>query len=237
MVLRSIQSLSLRLDKPYIQSCRYFFDKANRNWETAWQMELTPWDLRGTVCPPLMEAVQKSKIPITNTRIALVPGCGTGYECIYLRKAGFAKVIGMDLSQTAIDRANQYLQANEPKMGSVQFEQGDFFTFSREKYDFIFDYLFFAALDPPLREKWSDSMKRLIKPNGNGILATLIFPLRKSGENQLQGPPYPVALEDYQELLLPRGFELIEVDKVSLLYCHLSLIKSLFVSELGNQVN
>ncbi len=188
-----------------------FFDKANRDWEKAWQMKLTPWDLKGTVVPPLVDAIN-SGIILPPGKKALVPGCGSGYECIYLRQAGFSKVIGLDLSVTAVDVANRMLEKS-PVNDGVEFRVADFFAFESEKFDFIFDYLFFAALDPPLREKWGVSMKRLLDSN-NGILATLIFPLRRENEDPNTGPPYPVVLNDYERVLSKHNFELIKVDEV-----------------------
>jgi SAM-dependent methyltransferase len=195
-----------------------FFDKANRNWETAWQMNLTPWDLKGTIAPPLVDAI-KSDIIDPQSKRALVPGCGSGYECFFLRESGFSTVTGLDLSKTAIDAANAQLQ-KYPKINDIQFEVADFFTYSSENYDFIFDYLFFAALDPPLREKWAISMRRLITPQ-TGILATLIFPLKQPHDDPSKGPPYPVTLEDYDKVLSKNNFQLVKLEKV---------INSLFIS-------
>lgn len=194
-----------------------FFDNANRDWETAWQKDLTPWDLKGTISPPLVEIIE-NKIKYTTNWNALVPGCGTGYECIYLKRMGFKSVVGLDLSQTAIDQARKNLQ--QQMVENVSFMAGDFFNYKpNENYDFIFDYLFFAALDPEFREQWGLSMKRLLKPE-TGILSTLVFPLYKPGEDLTKGPPYPVRLEDYEKILNSMNFELIDVDYV-IIYYHL----------------
>lgn len=197
-----------------------FFDAANRDWEKAWQMNLTPWDLKGTTCPALVEGVQQGKIIAKDMR-ALIPGCGTGYECLYLKEAGFKQVTGLDLSQTAVDFAKKH--ATEKGITNVDYEVADFFTYKQETFDFVFDYLFFAALDPPMRQQWADSVARLVKPK-SGVLATLIFPVFQANDDASKGPPYPVKVEDYEAVLLRHKFKLMEVNKVSeafRFYCHL----------------
>ena len=188
-----------------------FFDAANRDWEKAWQMNITPWDLKGTVCPALVDGVQQGKIKTEGQR-ALIPGCGAGYECVFLKNAGFQHVVGLDLSQTAVDVAKKH--ASEAGIKGIDYEVADFFNYKVQPFDFIFDYLFFAALDPPLRTQWADSMARLVQPE-TGILATLIFPVCQPNDDPTKGPPYPVKLEDYEQLLMDRKFKLIEVNKVS----------------------
>lgn len=78
------------------------------------------------------------------------------------------------------------------------------------KFDFIFDYLFFCALPPESRKSWGNQMVRLLKKDG--LLLTLMFPyVTKSLKEQtrpLQGPPYPVSLQDYQGALGPCGLQL-----------------------------
>ena len=95
------------------------------------------------------------------------------------------------------------------------------------KYDFIFDYLFFCALPPTLRQDWGKQMSNLLarKPKKeedgsryhDGQLLTLMFPYYdRDGHNdddtqqQLQklmdiGPPYKVNVEDYRQVLEPHG--------------------------------
>ena len=195
-------------------SHRCFFDKADRDWDKAWQMGLTPWDLKGTVVPALKQTVEEKEIITpSNFHNVLIPGCGSGYECLYMKEKGFSSVTGLDLSSTAINRARQLAAT---KQSSVCFEVADFFTYQGNKpYDFIFDYLFFSALEPSIRHKWAKSMSNLLLPK-RGILATLIFPLKEPNHSQ-DGPPFPVSLDDYKEQLHPAGFEIIQILQV----CHL----------------
>lgn len=206
-----------------------FFDQASRDWDKAWQMNLTPWDLKGTVAPPLKQLFDESSSQITNGSFdgkhALVPGCGSGYECSYLASVGFQSVTGLDISPTAIQFASENIKNSDPQKklpGNLTMEVGDFFKYEApkgHKYDFIFDYLFFAALDPPLRSHWANAMTRLLTPQ-TGYLATLIFPLAPptiAAEEKAKGPPYPVSLEDYNAELTNDRWELVSINKVCII--------------------
>ncbi len=96
------------------QLCRRnfsFFEKANKNWETAWVQKLTPWDT-GQVSRPLECEFQSKSLVIPKRKHerdergergekrekreeendilsrALVPGCGSGYDCKFLGEIG-----------------------------------------------------------------------------------------------------------------------------------------------------
>jgi hypothetical protein len=79
------------------------------------------------------------------------------------------------------------------------------------RFDFIYDYTFFCALDPNLRGQWAERMSTLLQPK-TGRLLTLIFPFLKgvntSGSKPLRGPPFPVTVEDYKQVLEPLGFKM-----------------------------
>lgn len=170
-----------------------FFDKVGRNWEKAWLENVTPWDT-GTVTKPLSHAINSGTIEIRSNSRALVPGCGSGHDCNFLKKSGFLEVVGIDLSQTAIELCKtSYPNA---ALENVVFECADFFQYHNGKFDFIFDYLFFAALDPEMRIQWAESMARQITPN-SGSLFTLMFPVDENN-GILTGPPYNVHPNDYK---------------------------------------
>lgn len=207
-----------------------FFEKASRDWDKAWIMQLTPWDLKGTITPPLRDIFEPTVIshiqPPSDQQHVLVPGCGSGYDCDYLASLGYGSVLGLDISPTAISFAEDNIRkkraaaTNSLKLPSnLSFQAADFFTFEAPKhvqnYHFIFDYLFFAALDLPLRPLWAASMARLLKPQ-SGVLATLIFPLAPADmpmEEKLKGPPYPVTLADYQAVLPAKEWEIIHINE------------------------
>lgn len=80
----------------------------------------------------------------------------------------------------------------------------DHIAFQEERFDLIFDYTFFVALPLHLRSHWGKTMALLLKPN-TGRLLTLMFPVLPADSLTMEGPPYPVTIEDYRRVLEPNG--------------------------------
>ena len=155
---------------------------------------------------------------------ALVPGCGRGYDVTALAHDKRI-VLGLDISTTAIDAATERLQSLSDEecssKSNAQFSTSSFFDFTisnDEYFDFIYDYTFLCALNPSIRETWADKMTELLRP-GSGELFTLIFPIAESSE-PLSGPPFPVSLQLLKDLLIPRGFECLELRMLPPELCH-----------------
>lgn len=79
---------------------------------------------------------------------------------------------------------------------------GDFFVWRTEQpwVDFGFDFTFFCALHPTMRQDWARTWGKLIKTGG--YLVTLEFPVRPDDKS---GPPWPVSHQIYADLLVPLG--------------------------------
>jgi len=94
-----------------------------------------------------------------------VPGCGTGYDVVAM--AGPDRyVVGMDISETCV-RKSQKLFSGSPNVNYFTFLQGDFFKWNPEdKFDLIFDYTFFCAIDPSMRKAWGQKMRDILNPDG-----------------------------------------------------------------------
>lgn len=85
----------------------------------------------------------------------------------------------------------------------------DFFEFVPEKkFNLIFDYTFFCALDPSMRQQWANKMKELLHEEGE--LITLMFPVDNTLPRD-QGPPFPVSPEIYRSVLEPAGLTLVSL--------------------------
>ncbi|CAA7050536.1 unnamed protein product [Microthlaspi erraticum] len=166
------------------------------HWEKCWEAGDTPWDL-GTPTPIIAHLVKTGSLP--NGR-ALVPGCGTGYDVVEMASPD-RYVVGLDLSKTAVERSTK-LFASSPNAKHFSFLAGDFFTWEpAEKFDLIFDYTFFCAIEPSMRPQWAEKMDKLLNPGGE--LLTLMCPLNDISGN----PPYQSAVADYEKCLIPLGFE------------------------------
>ncbi|KAF9456877.1 S-adenosyl-L-methionine-dependent methyltransferase [Collybia nuda] len=161
--------------------------------------KVMPWDI-GQVQPPVREVVESGEVDFPRQGRALVPGCGSGYEVIFLASSLGLDTVGLDISETAIEVAKGKLAAQEtPPKGSVNFSTGDFFALDpleEEKLDVIYDCAFFVAIPPSRRPEWSRQMANLVKPGG--YLITLIFPMDPLSDI---GPPYSVRPSHYHEHL------------------------------------
>lgn len=170
------------------------------DWQTAWNEGRTPWD-EGQSAPALRQLLEEERVPIGRV---FVPGCGAGYDLATLAHRD-REVIGLDLSE---DARAAFIDAHSGLPGPVTYEVGDFFGYAPpEGFDFVWDYTFFCALDPPQRAAWATVMTRLLK--SNGMLATLLFPYADSIPDKT-GPPYPINT-DLVRGFLGDSFELLEV--------------------------
>lgn len=213
---------SSSVNSPKKDPAKSFFEKVDRDWEKAWEKQVTPWDV-GKAAPPLVSLLKDKIIaPCDASRESkvLIPGCGTGYELIAFAKAGFDHVEGVDISSTAIRMAEERLEqiisadsslseaSKQDIKNRISLRVGDFFGL-RDRYNIIFDYTFCVALPPGMRLEWARQMKRLLDP-GSSELITLIFPVPSEHNllnsnfkmlDTVQGPPYDVSPSLYSYLL------------------------------------
>ncbi|MGB5812470.1 MAG: methyltransferase domain-containing protein, partial [Polyangiales bacterium] len=170
------------------------------DWKAAWKAGRTPWD-EGQSPPALRRLAREGRIPAGRI---LVPGCGTGYDLATLARED-RHVIGLDLSPEARDA---FHQAHADLPGRVDYRVADFFTFSPdEPIDFVWDYTFLVALDPPQRAAWGEVMARVVR--ADGWLATLLFPYADPISDR-EGPPWPIN-EGSVEDVIGDAFMLSEV--------------------------
>jgi len=96
----------------------------------------------------------------------------------------------------------EYLNSIEPPIkGCWRIEVDDFFNYSVEShFDFIYDYAFLCAIEPNLRQLWTEKMSKLLKPGGT--LMTVIFPI---GGEENKGPPFTLSLEEVKHLCVSEG--------------------------------
>ena len=180
---------------------------AGAGWESMWARGIQPGQFFDAIqpLPALVSLLQRNAVEtiFPGTKV-LVPGCGRGYAPIEFAKHGFTAV-GLDISPTAIESAQSYYNSLGEANLPVSFQHGSFFDVEKNTYDLGYDYTFFCALDPGMRDDWSTSWSNLLKDNG--LLITAIFPIvpGKTG-----GPPYSVNLDMYKQYLEPKGFELLE---------------------------
>ncbi|KAJ6486822.1 S-adenosyl-L-methionine-dependent methyltransferase [Mycena sanguinolenta] len=167
-----------------------------QSWDEAWKQNLTPWD-SGAMQPALWEVTQSGEVALPSNGRAFVPGCGSGYDAIYISSELGLDTLAIDISPIAIKNASQYSSSSSPHCNGIKarFEVHDFFSFSvpdNDKFDLIYDYSFFVAIPPSRRPEWGAQMNGLIKLGGH--LITLIYPLEPETD---VGPPWFVRPEHY----------------------------------------
>ncbi|KXX82479.1 putative thiol methyltransferase 2 [Madurella mycetomatis] len=189
----------------------------NSAWSELWESDHNHiWD-RGKPSPPLVDFISSRPDIIAQLGggrpKALVPGCGRGYDVAMLALHGF-DVVGLDVSQKAVDAARTYAEAELSRPSAYNFAEGsekrqvlgppgtanfvcdDFFQRGWEAkyfaacddggFDLIYDYTFLCALLPEMRKDWAKRMRELLRPTG--LLVCLEFPLYK--DLTAPGPPW-----------------------------------------------
>lgn len=134
-------------------------------WDERWKNNKTPWDL-GEPAPGLIHLFLENKLG--DSGIALVPGCGSGYEVDWISKFKNWSAVGIDISEKAIQVAKT--KASD----RAKFKVVDFFSL-QESYDLAFDHLFLCAIQPKQRLDWAKKYADIIKPMGK--LVTYIWPI------------------------------------------------------------
>jgi len=164
-------------------------------WETRWQNGETGWDIR-TASPPLTAYAEQIAPERRRDLAVLIPGCGNGYEALWLLEKGFRNVTMLDIAPTAVETLRHRVEAASPGLaGGLRLVCGNFFE-HEGAYDLILEQTFFCALDPSLREDYVLKMKELLKPGGKiaGVLFDREFP---------GGPPFGGSRAEYERLFAP----------------------------------
>jgi methyl halide transferase len=147
-----------------------------QGWDRLWATSVTPWD-RGQPSDALRDLISDRPDlvpPVAQDQktAALVPGCGRGHDVLLLAELGY-DVVGLDLSQEAIDAAREnerrVFEEEDKKdgvvrRGEVKWVVGDFFSdeflqkTGRQSFDLIFDYTV-CPFSPPLSPNAISSLR------------------------------------------------------------------------------
>lgn len=153
-------------------------------WEERYKCNNIGWDV-GQITTPLKEYIDQ----LENKELKiLIPGAGNGYEFDYLISKGFKNVFVVDVATTPL----QNIAKRNPDFKSNLIND-DFFNLN-DTFDLIFEQTFFCALDPVLRNNYSQKMFELLNPKGKIVGLLFNFPLTK------EGPPFGGSKEEYSGL-------------------------------------
>ncbi|KAJ2370678.1 hypothetical protein H4S02_003517 [Coemansia sp. RSA 2611] len=183
-------------------------DEYNQIWHNCWKTMTTKWD-KGEVSPALRELVEEKQWKLPSGQ-GIVPGCGRGYDAMYLASPSL-HMVGADLSPIAVETATKLRDEAGISSDLVDFQTLDFFKFEvpESKFQLAYDYTFFCALHPSMRASWGARYADVISPGGQ--LIALMYPLAKSDEDRNRGPPFLLSEADYHKVL-DDNFELIHID-------------------------
>lgn len=170
-------------------------------WTQRYQENQTGWDL-GQVSPPLQAYFDQ--LENKNLRI-LIPGCGRGYEGIYLLEKGFQNVFLADYSEAALGEIKRIC----PHYPQNQLHCVNFFDLQGH-YDLIIEQTMFCAIDPSLRLAYVQKAADLLIENGK--IVGVLFNRDFEG-----GPPFGGSKEEYWTLF-EKYFEIITMEE-----CHNSI--------------
>src|SRR5690606_28488730 len=101
------------------------------------------------------------RYPDLNKGSALDLGCGNGRNTVYLTEQGFKRALGIDISEKAIEIANNEKE-NNPNHSSIEYIAGDVayvLDSVNEKFDLIIDMTVLHSLTKESREKTIEHIK------------------------------------------------------------------------------
>ncbi len=128
------------------------------------------WNLHG----PAPGVVAYFDAPAVQRGSVLVPGCGLGYDAIFLAQRGF-RVTGVDLSPNAIRKARAKAQR---KGVACRFLLEDFLNLPKEMqqtFDYVVEVANYHVMRHPQRQRFLNSMAGVLKAGGRMVLICLRY--------------------------------------------------------------
>ena len=169
-------------------------------WNSIYDEQESPrWNL-GHAAPPLKHWLENSG---AKPGRVLIPGCGYGHDVRALAEHGF-DAIGVDFAPLAIERGNEVLAGTD---GKFELRQADIFDLpatDRARFDYIYEYTCFVAIQPPRRPEYVQLKLDLLKPGG--LLIGCFYNHGREG-----GPPFDVTREEVLKLYEPH-FEIRKLE-------------------------
>ena len=179
-----------------------------KDWDKAYQEGETPWD-KGYASPPLAQWLEKNKLKGKG----LVLGCGLGHDVRLLSKY-CDQVVGIDISQKAIDKAKDIEVVNKES-----YKVQDFFNLDRnfsQSFDWVVEHTFFCAISPNLRHHYVKNLVKVLRAKGDFLA---VFFLKDRSNSTLEGPPYKIDKEAIKEYF-GKYFDIIVTDFIISTYLH-----------------
>lgn len=170
-------------------------------WNSLYKENLDGWDLKSS-SPGFADLLNNGFFNLQSS--LLVVGCGKGYDAITASEAGL-NVSAIDFSSEAIAIAKEN---SITKNLNINFIREDIFHFAQKteyRFDYIYDYVTYCAIDPGRREEYAEAIFSLLKDGGKFVI--ILFPV----ELREGGPPYGID-EDETKKIFSELFTLELID-------------------------
>jgi len=144
------------------------------NWDAAYTRDApAPWDIQRPQ-PAIRRLADEGRL----TGELLDSGCGTGEHALLAAACG-ARVLGVDLSPVAIERAQKKA---EDRGLDARFEVGDMLTvpLPETAFDVVIDSGVFHGFDDDDRRRYVERLRKALRPGGRCYL--LSFSDRQPGD-------------------------------------------------------
>ena len=144
------------------------------SWDAAYSRDApAPWDIQRPQ-PAIRALAESGRL----TGAVLDSGCGTGEHAL-LAAAGGARVMGVDLSGVAVERARR--KASDRGL-DVRFEAGDVLTMAlpQAAFDVVIDSGVLHGFDDDDRRRYVERLHATLRPGGRCYL--LCFSDRQPGD-------------------------------------------------------
>jgi hypothetical protein len=159
------------------------------DWNELYRRRETPWE-KGQPHPALIHYLAANG-PLRGQ--ICVPGCGSGHDVRALSTPQ-NHVVGIDLAPRAIAQAN-----SQPPIAREEYLLADLFSLPAtldHHFDWIFEHTCFCAIDPTMREKYAETVVRLLRLGGRMLAIFFLNP-----DHDEDGPPFPVSREELENSL------------------------------------
>lgn len=114
----------------------------------------------------LIDVIEKGKV---KPGLALVLGCGTGINSIYLAKKGF-NVTAVDISETAIKYAKENAKKEDISINFIAADATDLSFLGDKEFDFVLDWANLHGIDKEKREQYVSQIVKHCKTGGKFVL-------------------------------------------------------------------
>lgn len=149
----------------------------SKEWYENWyagKEKVFAWNI-GRPHSALIEVVEKG---LLKGGCVLVPGCGFGYDAIFLAERGF-KVVGFDFSANVIRKAKLKVKAKSKLKGSLKFEVEDIYDLPNSylgAFDWVVEIGNFQAMSVKERRDYVKVIADVLGPGGKCVVICKKYP-------------------------------------------------------------